>query len=203
MSTIVNESNVHARLRDKAEAQLEAGTAPATGQWSMGIDTLRLLHSLSSDPNSADDALKLLHELQVHQVEIDLQNEEIATNGEAVVEDLRLYRTLYDSAPFAYFVVDVDGVIVQGNLIAARLFGVGQDDLEGQRIDTFLNPQSRSLLLGLIKRVAQSGARDSCVVETRVGLQEFQNLQFSASIPPGRRHISLVCCECGMRRSAD
>ncbi len=196
MSTSVDESNVYTKLRDKAEALLQAGTTPIAGHWSMGVDALSLLHRLSSNPDKAEDALKLLHELRVHQVELDLQNEEIAANEQALGDELRLFRTLYDCAPFAYCVVDFESTVIQGNLAAAELFGVGKAHLEGQRIDTFLNPQHRLLLLGLLKRVAKSGTTESCIAQAGEGAQGSPQLQFLASISPGREHILLACCKC-------
>ena len=66
-----------AQLRVDAEDRLEHGTAPPTRGWPTGSEALRLLHSLASAPASASEALKLLHELQVHQVELDLQREQM------------------------------------------------------------------------------------------------------------------------------
>lgn len=197
MRTPPDGTDVYTRLRDRAEVLLEAGTTPLTSHCSMGIDALRLLHRLSSNPESAGDALKLLHELQVHQVELDLQNEEIAANERVLVEDLSLYRALYDCAPVGYLVVDLEGAVIQGNRAASELFGVGQDDLEGRRIDTFLNPESRPILLDLLRRAAQSGDEDCCMAETAKGPQGSRHLQFLASTPPGREHILLACCERG------
>lgn len=193
MPTICKESHVYTQLRDKAEAQLQSGTTPTASHCSVSVDTLNLLHRLSSNPDNAEDALKLLHELQVHQVELDLQNEEIAANERALEKDLCRYRALYDGAPLAYCVVDLGGAVIQGNDAAAELFSGGKDHLEGQRIDTFLNPTNRPLLLDLLQRVAESGARDSCVAETREGSR---HLQFLASLPPGCEHILLACWEC-------
>ncbi len=194
MPNAFDESNIYTRLRDKAEAQLQAGTTPPAGHWSMGVDALRLLHQLSSDPDKAHDALKLLHELQVHQVELDLQNEEIVANEQALAEDLQLYRGLFDGAPLAYFVVDLAGVVIQGNLAAAELFGVGVDHLEGQRIDSLLQPQHRPRLLGLLERVAARGASGSCVAETGEG-EACRQLQFLAAAAPARGQLLLACCE--------
>lgn len=195
MSTISDKSNIYTQLRQKAEAQLESGTAPAVSHWSMGVDALQLLHRLSSDPESAEDALKLLHELQVHQVELDLQNEEIAANEKTLVKDLRLYRELFDSAPLAYFVVDLEGMVIQGNLAAAELFGVAQNHLEGRRIDTFLAPENRPLLLSLLQRVAESGVRGSCMAETGGGANTLRELQFLASSSTRSEYVLLACCE--------
>lgn len=196
MPTTFNESSVYTQLRDKAEAQLQAGTTPTASRWSVGADALNLLHRLSSNPDNAEDALKLLHELQVHQVELDLQNEEVAANEQALVEELSLYRNSYESAPFGYFLVDLEGKVIQVNLAGAELFGVGLDDLEGLPIDTCLPAESRPQLLGLLQRVAKSGTRNCCVAETGGGAQGSRHLQFLASIAPGSKHILLACCEC-------
>lgn len=196
MPSTINEPSAYIQLRDKAEAQLQAGTTPATSHGSMGVDALRLLHRLSSNPDNAEDALKLLHELQVHQVELDLQNEEIAANERELVEDLSLYRTLFDSAPLGYLLVDLEGNVIQGNFAAAELFGIGRDELEGHPIDTLLLAQSRPKLLGLLQQVAQSGARGSCVAETAESTQGARHMQCFASLSPERKHILLVCREC-------
>jgi len=195
MLTPTEKTNIYAQLRAKAEEQLKAGTAPAKNHWSIGVDALRLLHQLSSDPTSAQDALKLLHELQVHQVELDLQNEEIAANELALVEDLNLYRGLYDSALFGYFLVDFDGIIIQGNTAAGELFEVPRHSLEGRRIDTFLTPENRPLLLGLLQRVAESDSRDTCMAEIGSDANGYRHLQFLASVSPQREYILLACCE--------
>ncbi|MDR5894344.1 PAS domain-containing protein [Halomonas mongoliensis] len=196
MSSITNKPSVYTQLRDKAEAQLQAGTTTTASHWSVGVDALRLLHRLSSDPDHAEDALKLLHELQVHQVELDLQSEEIAANERILVEDLALYRRLYDCAPFGYFLIDFDGKVVQCNHAAAELLGVDIDGLDGQSLDAFVLADSRPRLLALLQRVAQSGTRESCVAETKGHPQDARHVQFLASMPPEGEHILLACCAC-------
>lgn len=195
MSTTTYESNVYTQLRDKAEEQLSTGTAPSTSHWSIGVDALRLLHSLSSDPNSAEDALKLLHELQVHQVELDLQNEEIATNERGLVKTLSLYRELYDASPLAYFLVDLVGNVIMGNLAAIELFGVARDNLAGQRIDSLLLPPDRPQLLELLRRVAESRGKASCSAQLRGDGNISRQVQFMASSSPSSDYVMLACCE--------
>lgn len=195
MPKTLDESNVYTNLRTKAEAQLRSGTTTSVGQWSMGVDALRLLHRLSSNPDNAEDALKLLHELQVHQVELDLQYEEISANQQALEEELSLYRALYDCAPMAYCVVDFEGAVIQSNLAAAELFGIDKNNMTGQRVDTFFKLQTRPVLLNLLQRVSNSGKKDFCVAGMDNGEQDTRLLQFFASIPPGREHILLVCCK--------
>lgn len=197
MPEISDETTIYTQLRDKAETQLQEGTTPSAGHWSLGVHALRLLHQLSSDPDKAEDALKLLHELQVHQVELDLQNEETIANERILEEDLHLYRSLYESAPLTYFVVDREGVVILSNHAATELFGVGHDQLQGQRVDSFLKPQDRPLLLELLQRVSENGISDSCIAEMVEGAEGSRQLQFLASIPLVREKLLLVCCEYG------
>jgi PAS domain-containing protein len=129
MSTRPEPNNPRVRLRLQAEKLLKEGTAPPTKGWPTGTNTLSLLYTLASSPASAKDALKLLHELQVHQVELDLQNEGVEAARRELAEDLARYKTLYDAAPAGYFNVDLAGHILEGNLAGAELLGLGPGDL--------------------------------------------------------------------------
>ena len=164
MSMPVAEQSIYMQLRSEAEARLQTGTAAAYSKWSLGVDALRLLHRLSSDPETAADALKLLHELQVHQVELDLQNEEMQLNEQHRAGEFSRYKALYEFAPVAYFLVDFQGAIVESNLAGIELLGAGKEALTGERIDRFMAAESRTNLLNLLKRVAQEGGAQTCQV---------------------------------------
>lgn len=111
------------QLRRRAEHRLQAGKLDGK--------------SLPEDP------VRLLHELQVHQIELELQNEELArTNEEA--ERLRdKYRDLYDFAPVGYFTLALDGTILESNLAGAALLGCGRARLVGHRLAKFMQAESR------------------------------------------------------------
>lgn len=156
-------------LRVNAEARLKAGTAPPSAGWTVSVDALTLLHRLASNTSSADDALKLLHELQVHQVELDLQHGQLEANERELAGDLARYKGFYDLAPVAYLILDSDGVIVEVNRAGTALFEVRADELVGHRIDDVVAPQSRLALLGLLERLAVSGTRQVCEVHTLAG----------------------------------
>jgi diguanylate cyclase (GGDEF)-like protein/PAS domain S-box-containing protein len=86
----------------------------------------------------ASDPRKLLHELHVYQVELEMQNEELR-RAQAELEDSRtLYRDLYDLAPIAYCTLDDEGLILQANLAAATLLGVAREALVKQPIHGFI-----------------------------------------------------------------
>jgi len=69
------------------------------------------------------DSLRLLHELQVHQVELELQNEELIRTRSELEDSLRRYTSLYYAAPAAYVSLDRQGGITKGNRAAESLLG--------------------------------------------------------------------------------
>lgn len=88
------------------------------------------------------DQLELLHELQVHQIELELQNEELSR---AYLEAHALqdkYVDLYDFAPIGYFTLSVTGEIFELNLCAAEMLGKERSTLINRRIGDFIHPQS-------------------------------------------------------------
>lgn len=111
------------RLRLAAERKLASGTAPPANGWTVSVDALGMLYRLASAPGSADEALKLLHELQVHQVELDLQQEQLVAAEREAEAALNRYQTLYEYAPVAYFVVDHSGTIMDVNRAGAGQVG--------------------------------------------------------------------------------
>ena len=162
LTTPTDQTRTHVQLRHNAEVKIRAGIAPATQGWTVGTAALALLHSLASNPVTAGDALKLLHELQVHQVELDLQHEHMEEDRRELAELADHYAGLYDYVPVAYFTVDSAGQIIEGNVTGARMLGAEQDDLQGRGLDSLVAPDSGPALRALLARAHSSGLRQSC-----------------------------------------
>ena len=75
-------------------------------------------------PFSAKETQRLLHELQVHQIELEMQNEELRRAQEEVELSRNTYAELYDFAPVGYFTIDAQGLIEGANLKGAHLLGI-------------------------------------------------------------------------------
>lgn len=194
MSESAIETGTNTELRDMAEALLKTGTAKKAGNYSLGLDALNLLHRLSSDPDSASDALKLLHELQVHQVEIDLQNETIQSEERRLSDELSHYRELYHSAPAGYFVVDFQGKLIKANQAGAQLLGMKDGNLDASHIDHFLAPDSRTAMAAMLERLHQGDSALTCDVST-TGNSSPRHLRVMANLSPDKGSALLVCCE--------
>ena len=145
-----------AGLRQRAMSSLGAGRTP-DGERFNASEAMEVLYRLASSPATAHDALALLHELQVHQVELDLQNEELTASRNAL-EDALLHQTfLFDHAPVGYLAIDANTVATEINRAALHLLGMPRMALKGRPLTGLLTPPSRERLQ-LMMVHAQQGA---------------------------------------------
>lgn len=193
-SRTVNPVNQN-HLRHQAEALLLAGSAPITKTGAIGVDAQALLHSMAHSPAHASAALKLLHELQVHQVELDLQQEQLEAERNELAKTLEGYVERFDFAPVGYLAVDRDGRILEANLGAAELFGVDRDALAGRRLDSLVTTQYRVPLLGLLKKLYNGSSRESCETQVMGGAGALRHFQIVATPLPGDRSLMLALIE--------
>ncbi len=111
---------------------------------------------------SPEKIRELIHELQVHQIELEMQNEELRRTQlalEALQDD---YVVLYDIAPLGYFVLDQKGVILEANLTGAAILGTARGFLIGTPLASFVNEEDRDALYLHLKQVLETQSRQSC-----------------------------------------
>ncbi len=116
------------------------------------------------DPRSAADAQRLFHELQVHQIELEMQNAELLAAREAAEAALEKYIDLYDFAPVGYFSLDEQGRIVEVNLTGATLLGVERSRLLSRPLRRSLAPASQPVFLAFLEKVFAGTERQVCEV---------------------------------------
>jgi PAS domain-containing protein len=134
----------HARLgRDRCMSDVSGGAAAALG----------VLLGMASTPATAANALAVLHELQVHQVELGLQAEELQSAVRELEQALARQRQLFDHAPVAQFTVDGQLRVVEANLTAARWMGRRIEDGPENRLGRFLDTSSTDSLNRSLKSV--------------------------------------------------
>lgn len=160
------------KLRAIAEERIEAGTAPLTRAWPPGTQALTLLHSLAIAPDSAGDALKLLHELQVHQVELDLQQEQAEQTHRQLTQDLTDCTGRFELAPFAYLALEPDGQVIAANRLAADWLAAETGTVKewaGRRIEDLLAPECSAAVRNMLAVLRLGEGRQSCAVQSRAG----------------------------------
>jgi len=192
MSSEKSESTGAGSLRLRALSRLTGSNDPR-GTRANSAAALAILHDLASSPTTAADSLKLLHELQVYQVELDLQEEELRR---AVTElEAALYRQvqLYEFSPAGCFTVDRATVLCGLNRAGARLLGFDQDEVLGRGLDGFLEPDSGRALHASLARIADGAEWDGCELQfvARAGVPQFAHASIGAD-PSGQRF--LIAC---------
>lgn len=172
-------------LRRDAENRLKSGTAPRTSGLPLDKDALRLLYAMASDPLRSSDALRLLQELQVHQVEIDLQREELENNERDMSQELALYKRLFELTCSPWLVTTIEGRIIEANPAAASLFNTRHGELEGRTLLDFLRLQNPAAWSGLLWKL-KAGERAACC-DVFLGTDENAALamRLSANFSPG------------------
>jgi len=107
------------------------------------------------------DAQRMLQELQIHQIELELQNEELKLTKAEVDAGLEKFTDLYDFAPVGYFTLTSDGTIQQVNLTGTSMVGVQRSKLLGQRFGVLLDPQARRGFNDFLSQVFVDDAKQS------------------------------------------
>jgi PAS domain S-box-containing protein len=130
----------------------------------------------SEEPLAAEispaEAKKLIHELRVHQIELEMQNDELRRAQEILEESRSRYTDLYDFAPIGYLTVDELGVIKEANLTAARHLQVERSRLLGRQVTHFMVTEDRAAFRRHLNLVLQGRERQS--IELRLKRQDGQ-----------------------------
>lgn len=175
-------------LRTDAEGRLRTGTAPSSAGWTVESEALSLLYRLASNPESSADAQKLLHELQTHQVELDLQHAQLAENEHDLALQLAHFQTLYDHAPAGYLVLGRDGRILRSNRAASELFGLDVGQLKDHMLTSLLSPESRPAILAAL----ENAGTDDTTEPVQVRALDSRPLDLVTSMAPGEDAILML-----------
>jgi diguanylate cyclase (GGDEF)-like protein/PAS domain S-box-containing protein len=134
-------------LRQQAEASLHKNRAVATPQPSA---------------LSAENAAQLIHELQVHQIELEMQNDELRRAQTELSALQAHYFDLFDLAPVGYLTINAQGLLLQANLTAATLLGVTRQKLPRHSISHYILKADQDIYYRHRKKLVDSGATQDC-----------------------------------------
>ena len=119
-------------------------------------------NNLYNDSKNLD---KIIYELSVHQIELEMQNEELR-NAQIELEDSRRqYYELYDLAPAGYLTVNINGLIKRANLTMADIFGVPRKDIINKAFIQFIKPNFRNIYYKHTQQVIKSQVKQQCELE--------------------------------------
>jgi PAS domain S-box-containing protein len=153
-----------------------------------------------------DAQQQLLHELQVHQIELELQNEELRRTQTALDTAQARYFDFYDMAPVGYVTVSDKALILQANLTTAALLGMPRSKLIGKPLPGFMPVSDADRYYLLCQQAQDSGSAQSCELQMYLanGNGVWVKLQAIAAIgEDGSTVIRLVLSDITERKQAE
>ncbi|MFT4929550.1 MAG: PAS domain S-box-containing protein [Phenylobacterium sp.] len=120
----------------------------------------RLSHDVEG--MSIDDINALLHDLQTHQIELEMQNESLRQTQHELTESRNQFTELYDCAPVGYLITSSKGLIVQANLTFCKMLGVARAGVLNQRLSKFILADDQDVYYKHRGALQQPGNRQQC-----------------------------------------
>lgn len=146
MMGTIKDSRGESELRRQAEEKLKETTS--------GCEDLSGV--------SPDKMASLIHELQVHQIELNMQNDELRRIQEELENTRDRYSHLYDFAPVGYFTISENGIIEEANLTGAAMIGIERSALIGKPFTRLVLREDRDILYTHRQRLLETEASQSC-----------------------------------------
>lgn len=146
-----------------------------------GNQTLRnkaeILLKNAKDKNtySEIDSLKLIHELEVHQIELEMQNEELIHARSEALSNAEKYTELYDFAPTGYFTFSENGEIIELNLTGASMLNNSRSYLKNKFFGIYITIYSRPNFNTFLANVFATRVKQTCEIEI---IQENQTIKY-------------------------
>jgi len=126
-------------------------------------ENIRTEQALKSDLLHSDaEKLKLIHELEVHQIELEMQNEELNLAKEKSEIAAQKYSDLYDFAPFGYFTLDKNGIITELNLYGSQLLGKEKKSLINHHFSNFIAFDFKSIFNEFLDTIFSTKRKEEC-----------------------------------------
>jgi PAS domain S-box-containing protein len=111
---------------------------------------------------SREKALRLVHELRVHQIELTMQNDELCRAQAELNATRERYFDLYNLAPVGYFIVSHEGRILEANLVGVNLLGVPRAALVKQPITRFIFKEDQDVYYLHRRQLLATGEAHTC-----------------------------------------
>lgn len=110
------------------------------------------------------EKLKLINELEAHQIELQLQNEELLIAKKLADSAIEKYRELYDFSPSGYFTIDREGVIIEANRTSAEMLLKEGKDLVNTKFRSFVTPDTRMEFDIFLERLFNLKVSECCEI---------------------------------------
>lgn len=130
---------------------------------------------------STQDIQFIIHELQVHQVELQLQNEEMRRLQLELETSRDNYSNLYDLAPVCYCTIDRKGIIQEANQMVLEIFGCRKEDLIEKRLAHFIHPDDQDLFYILQRQTLKNQVKQNSEIRIVATDGTIRHVQFQSA----------------------
>jgi two-component system sensor histidine kinase/response regulator len=156
------------------------------------------------EPMGAVAKSRLVEELRLHQIELEMQNDELTSSRLELEVLLGNYTQLYDFAPVGYFTFDSKGSVLQVNLSGALLLGPDRSSLIGARFGLFLESSQRAIFSDFLVQVFSTSVTQSCdLVLSIPGQQEQLYLRLEALLSDDEKECRAVAVDISQLKKSE
>jgi signal transduction histidine kinase len=166
-------------------------------------ERLRTKTSELHQPRTEEVSQQFIHELEVHQIELEMQNAELLQARDEVETALDKYTDLYDFAPVGYFTLDCNAAISAVNLAGACLIGGVRSRLIGRLFGQFVTAKDRPAFTAFLGKVLNCRVKESCEVALLYKGNQPVIVQIEAMATASGQEFRLALIDITRRRGAE
>ena len=146
-----------------------------------------------------------IHDLMVHQIQLEMQNEEMVHLQVELSDARSRYFDIYDMAPVGYMIISEQGLVMETNLTAVKLLGVDRQALIGHRISPFIRGEHQNRYYSLRQALFDSGKPQECELrmQKRDGSGFWGHITASYAEINGTRSARLVINDISQRKARE
>ena len=111
---------------------------------------------------STEDIAVVMHDLETHRIELEMQNEELRQAQVSLVEARDQYAELYDFAPVGYLTLDPKGLIIRANLTLADMLGISRDRLIRQHLSAYVVAEDQDVYFSHKQNLLETHKKSTC-----------------------------------------
>ena len=186
-------------LRQKAEELLKkkpSGTALQLSE----ADAMKLIHELEIHQFE----LKIQNEsLSLHQVELEMQNKELSSAKERAGTNAEKYIELYDFAPTGYFTLSKEGEIIELNYSGAEMLDKKRQRLKNSRFGFFISDDNKPIFNLFLAKVFNSNAKETCEVTLSRDGNPPMNVQLTGIVTKKEEQCLLIAVDITERKRSE
>ena len=148
-------------------------------------------------------AIRLTQELELHHIELEMQNKELSCAKEKAETDAKKYAELYDFAPSGYFTLSNVGMITEINFSGATMLGKDRSQLKDNRFGFFVSNDTKSIFNLFLDKVFSSNANESCDVTMSTMGKSPKYVHLTGIVTKNREQCFVTAVDITLRKQAE